>query len=269
MTTDGTTTGSPLDGPDTTLSIAVTGATGRMGRTVVETAVDRGLEVAATVSRAPSTEPVAGVPVEHAEDLPALVSDRAVDAVVDFTAPEPAATYAARTAEAGAAFVTGTTGFEDRTALERAAERVPVVHARNFAPGAAVLRELLAEAAAALPSYDVEVIETHHGGKRDAPSGTAGRLVDAVDGARAEDETLSRVHGRSGVAPREPGEVGVHAVRAGDVTGEHTVLLAGDDEQLRLEHRVGDRRTFATGALRAAGAVAGRDPGLYGPEVIR
>jgi 4-hydroxy-tetrahydrodipicolinate reductase len=273
-----TAAGAPADGSETTLSVVVTGATGRMGQTVVETAVDRGVEVVAAVSHTPGAT-VAGVPVESAADLSTLLSAREADAVVDFTAPEAAARYADRAAEAGVPLVTGTTGFADRTPLERAAERVPVVHASNFAPGAAVLRELLRAAAAALPSYDVEIVETHHAGKRDAPSGTALSLVEAVEDARPGDTDtdtdadgaggLRRVDGRSGTAPRDPGAVGVHAVRAGAVTGEHTALLAGDDEQVRVEHRVGDRSAFAAGALRAARAVTDRAPGLYGPEVVR
>jgi 4-hydroxy-tetrahydrodipicolinate reductase len=254
---------------DRALSVAVTGATGRTGEAVLETAVERpDMTVAAAVARSPPSS-VAGVGVETAADLPGLLSTRAVDAVVDFTAPPATAEYAATAAETGVALVTGTTGFDDRDALSRAAERVPVVHARNFAPGAAVLRGLLAEAATALPSYDVEVVETHHAGKRDAPSGTARGLVETVATARDEADDLRRVDGRSGVDPREDGEIGVHAVRAGDVTGEHEVLLAGGDEQVRLTHRVGDRRAFAAGALRAARAVRGRGPGLYGPEVLR
>lgn len=258
------------EGGDTAvLPVAVTGATGRMGRTVVETAADRpDVEVAAAVNRDPATGEVAGVPVAPATELSTLLSARSVAAVVDFTGPASAAKYAGLAADAGVAFVTGTTGFEDREALERAARRVPVVHARNFAPGAAVLRGLLAEAAAALPSYDVELVETHHGEKRDAPSGTALDLVGVVADARPEAD-LSQTHGRSGATPREPGEVGVHAVRAGRVTGEHTALLAGHDEQVRIEHRVGDRTAFVAGALRAVEAVADREPGLYGPEVVR
>lgn len=254
-----------------TPTVAVTGATGRMGRTVLQTATERpGVEVVGAVTRDPAVETVAGVAVDPATDLPALLSTTDADAVIDFTAPDAAASHAETAADAGAAFVTGTTGFEDRTALWRAAETVPVVHARNFAPGAAVLRALAERAAARLPSYDVEVVETHHAGKRDAPSGTARGLVEAVEeGHTPDDGGLQRVHGREGTAPRTPDEVGVHAVRAGTVTGEHTVLFAGAGEQVRLEHSVGDRGAFAAGALRAAEAVVDGDPGLYGPEVVR
>ena len=202
------------------------------------------------------------------------------DAVVDFTTPQSTADYAARTAayaddvgtvagsasgEGGAtgiAFVTGTTGLDSdaRGALADAARRVPVLHASNFSRGVAAMRRAVRTAAAALPGYDVEVTETHHAGKRDAPSGTAETLVDDVERVVGESE---RRHGRVGEAPREAGEIGVHARRAGNVTGEHEVLLAGDDQTLAVTHRAGSREVFAAGALDAADWLAGRAPGRY------
>ncbi len=259
---------------DEPIRVVVTGATGRMGRTIIETAAERSsIEVAAAINRNPVEEAVGDISVEPAAELPTLLRTVEVDAVVDFTGPVSAAEYAGIAAEASVAFVTGTTGFTERTALNQAARAVPVVHAQNFAPGAAVLQTLVERAAARLPSYDVEVVETHHAGKRDAPSGTARALVDTVENARhtggddGKDE-LRRVHGREGTTFRAHDEIGVHSVRAGAVTGEHTVLFADADEQVRIEHRVGDRGAFAVGALKAAEAVVGRAPGLYGPEVI-
>jgi 4-hydroxy-tetrahydrodipicolinate reductase len=159
--------------------------------------------------------------------------------------------------------VVGTTGFneETTTALRETAERVPVLKAPNFAPGVQALAALVEAAARSLPGYDVELTETHHNGKRDAPSGTAKRLLDAVEGAR--EDAPERIYGREGVAPRTTGEVGVHVRRAGDVRGEHELLFAGNDEVLTLTHRAESRRVFAEGALDAADWLAGRAPGWY------
>jgi 4-hydroxy-tetrahydrodipicolinate reductase len=246
------------------LSVAVTGAGGRMGREVIEAALDRaGVDVAVAVNRT-ETDPVAGVDVDTADRLPERLAADQPDVLVDFTGPDSAITYAAACAEAGVPLVTGTTGFDDDQldSLRAVSDAVPVLKASNFARGVAALRRAVREAVAALPGYDVELTETHHNGKRDAPSGTAKSILDDVESVR--DDLDRRVHGREGDAPREPGEIGVHARRAGDVTGEHELLVAGNRETLSLTHRAGDRGVFAEGALDAAAWLAGRAPGWYG-----
>ncbi|TKX53713.1 4-hydroxy-tetrahydrodipicolinate reductase [Halorubrum sp. SP3] len=246
------------------LRIAVTGAGGRMGREVIEAATDReAVAVAVAVNRT-EIDPVAAVAVNDADDLDELLASEAPDALVDFTGPDSAVAYAEACADAGVPLVTGTTGFSDAQvdSLRAASDAVPVLKASNFARGVAALRRAVREAAAALPGYDVELTETHHNAKRDAPSGTAKSILDDVEDAR--DDLDERVYGREGDAPRSPGEVGVHARRAGDVTGEHEVLLAGNRETLELTHRAGDRGVFAEGALDAAAWLADRDPGWYG-----
>ncbi|MFC5279196.1 4-hydroxy-tetrahydrodipicolinate reductase [Halorubrum rubrum] len=255
------------------LRIAVTGAGGRMGREVIEAARARAdVAVALAVNRTP-TDPIAGVDVADAGHLADLLVDADPDVLVDFTGPESAAEYAETAAEAGVAVVTGTTGFDSggTARLRAASEAVPLLKASNFARGVAALRRAVREAVAAVPGYDVELTETHHNGKRDAPSGTAKTLLDDVEGVREEvrgdpaggDDRDRRVHGREGDAPREPNEIGVHARRAGDVTGEHEVLLAGNRETLALTHRAGDRGVFAAGALDAAAWLVDRDPDWY------
>jgi 4-hydroxy-tetrahydrodipicolinate reductase len=197
-----------------------------------------------------------------ADDLPGAFEDG--DVLVDFTVPESSVAYVTAAAEAGVPCVIGTTGYEEETgteALERAAERVPVLRASNFARGIQALLGALHEAVAALPSYDVEVTETHHNGKRDAPSGTANAVLDEIDDARGRE--LDRVYGREGIQPREEGEVGVHVRRAGGIKGEHEVLLAGNDEVLTLTHRAESRGVFAAGALDAAEWLADREAGSY------
>jgi 4-hydroxy-tetrahydrodipicolinate reductase len=192
--------------------------------------------------------------------------------------------------------VVGTTGFDEGQVdrLRAAAEEVPVLRAANFSRGVQGLLAAVREAVARLPGYDVEVTETHHNGKRDAPSGTAKTLLseiedvreasgDAVGGASGDDAreaneseargpswsgSAERVHGREGEAPRSEGEIGVHSRRAGDVTGEHEVLLAGNHETVRLTHTAGSRGVFAAGALDAAGRLADREPGWYEFEAV-
>ncbi len=148
----------------------------------------------------------------------------------------------------------------------RRANGYPVLVASNFSRGVQALLHAVEGAVTDLPGYDVELTETHHNGKRDAPSGTAKTLLDRIAGAGGPEK---RVHGREGDAPRRPGEIGVHARRAGGIAGEHEVLLANDHEELRLVHRAGDRAVFADGALDAAVWLAGRTPGWHGfDEVI-
>ena len=245
--------------------VVVTGATGRMGGELLDAAGDReDVLVVAAVSRTPGS-----VTAEAAlgTNLDATLADEEnIDCVVDFTAPEATAEYAEVAANHGVAFLTGTTGLEGHEAdplgaLDSAAESVPVLHASNFSRGIAALRGAIREAAAALPGYDVEVTETHHHGKRDAPSGTARTLVE--DGEAEREDLTEHQHGREGEAPRDDAEIGIHARRAGDVPGEHEVLFAGNRETLSLSHSAGDRGVFAEGALDAATALAGREAGRY------
>ena len=247
----------------TPIRIAVTGAGGRMGREVIAAATDRdGVTVALAVNRT-ETDAVAGVDVADADDLGDRLAGTDPDVLVDFTGPASAVEYAETAAAAGVAVVTGTTGFDsaETARLREVSGAVPLLKASNFARGVAALRRAVREAVAAVPGYDVELTETHHNGKRDAPSGTAKTILGDVESVRSD--LGRRVHGREGEAPRETGELGVHARRAGDVTGEHEVLLAGNRETIALTHRAGDRGVFAEGALDAAAWLAGRDPGRY------
>ena len=259
------------------IEVAVTGAGGHMGREVIEAATDRdGTSVTLAVNRT-DVGAVAGHEVADEADLPQLLDERDPDVLVDFTLPDPSTRYVQACADAGVAAVVGTTGFTDDQ-LDRiadAADAVPVLRASNFARGVMALRRSIREAVAALPDYDVELTETHHNRKRDAPSGTALTILDDVDdvregaGSRSEsadadaDAGTDRVHGREGERPRADGEVGVHARRAGDVTGEHELLLAGNHEVLTLTHRAESRGVFAAGALDAADWLVGRPAGEY------
>ncbi|MBN1884284.1 MAG: 4-hydroxy-tetrahydrodipicolinate reductase [Candidatus Krumholzibacteriota bacterium] len=243
--------------------IAVCGALGRMGRAVAEEAANwPGIRIASLVE-APEHpgigELIGGVAV--AADGPAIPGD--ADVLVDFTRPASAAKHVEACAAAGTGAVVGTTGFSpaETGAIHLAAGRIPLLLSPNMSIGVNLLLRLAGDAARALPGFDVEIVEIHHGGKKDAPSGTAAALAAAVEEARPG---LRRAHGREGLTgPRDAAEIGIHSLRGGDVVGEHTLVFAGEGERVELTHRAHSRRTFARGALAAVLFVAGRVPGLY------
>ncbi|WP_246998875.1 4-hydroxy-tetrahydrodipicolinate reductase [Halosolutus gelatinilyticus] len=246
-----------------TVRLGVTGATGRMGREVIAAAADHeDCEVVFAVNRDPGDETVDGVAVEPASEFDSLLVDREPTVVVDFTGPDSAVDYALSCADAGVAFVTGTTGFDEdqRGAIDAAGDEIPVLRAPNFARGVQALLNVVGEAVRSLPGYDVELVETHHNAKRDAPSGTANRLLEEIE---ANGDFSGRTHGREGDDPRDGAEIGVHALRAGNVTGEHEIVLAGNHEEVRLTHRAEDRGVFAAGAVDAAVWIAGRKARRY------
>ena len=241
--------------------LGVTGAAGRMGEAVIETASEReGVDVVFGVDAA-DTEDVLGVPVSAPSEFEALLDSHDPDAVIDFTVPEAAIEFATACAEAGVPLVTGTTGHDDLQfeTVAAASEQVPVQKATNFARGIQALLRTVSTAVEAQPGYDIEVTETHHNGKRDAPSGTANTILEEI----AEQREFDEVYGREGIQPREDGEVGVHVRRAGDIRGEHEIMLAGNDEVVTLTHRAEDRGVFAAGAIDAAVWLAEQEPGWY------
>lgn len=252
-----TTAGAPL-------RVGVLGATGRMGRLVLaELLDDPAWDVVAAVARRVDLDvgSLAGrVPGGVRTTTTAAWSS--CDVVVDFSLPDALA--GALPALAGVPLVTGTTGLSPaaQAAVDAHARTAPVVQAANFSLGVNLLLDLVKRAAAALPDADVEIVETHHRHKRDAPSGTALALGAAVERGRGP---LAAVHGRAGdVGARPAAEIGFHALRGGDVVGEHTVWFLADGERVSFAHGATSRRTFARGAVRAARWVVGRSPGRYG-----
>ena len=191
----------------------------------------------------------------------------ASDVVIDFTHADAAFGHACALSEGSAAWVLGTTGLsaEAAAAVHAAAQSIPVVWAANFSPGVTLVLAAAAMLARALPGteYDAEILEMHHRAKRDAPSGTALALAEAVAAGRGA--ALEPIPARAGqTGPRPQGGVGFAALRGGQVVGEHTLLFAGDSEHISLTHKALDRRIFARGAVQAALWVHGRAPGLYG-----
>lgn len=191
----------------------------------------------------------------------------AANVVIDFTLPAATLKTAAACAAAGTAMVVGTTGFDDTQLAEfrDVVAPLPCVFAPNYSTAMNLLFRLVRDAAAVLgDDYDVEITEAHHRHKVDAPSGTALRLAEQVAAGLKRDLDKVGVYGRHGiVGQRTRKEIGIHAIRAGDLAGDHTVLYGADGECLELRHRATSRDAFARGAVRAARFAAGAQPGLY------
>ena len=241
------------------LRVTLVGAAGRMGKAIEACAL-----------REPAAHEIAAR-AGRRDDLAAAV--QAGDVVIDFSGPATTSAVLAACRDARKGLVLGTTGHSaaERALIEAAARTdIPVVFAANFSVGVNALFWLTREAARILgPAFDLEVIEVHHRLKKDAPSGTARRLAEILAEARGLDDSATTRHGREGlVGARPASEIGMHAVRGGDVVGEHTVLFADVGERLELVHRASSRETFAAGALRAAAWVAGRSPALYDMEDV-
>jgi 4-hydroxy-tetrahydrodipicolinate reductase len=243
--------------------VAVHGACGRMGRVILGAIREsEDLEAVAAIDR------VAGAMIEGIAVSGSLAAIADADVVIDFSHFAATRVLADECAARGKRLVVGTTGLDDaaHVALDALAKKVAIVVAPNTSVGVTVLFHLATEAARLLgDEFDAEIVEVHHKKKLDAPSGTALRLAEAV----AEGKGLGKesfVHGRSGmVGARPQKEIGIHAVRGGDVVGEHTLTLAGPAERIELVHRAHDRALFGRGALRAARWLASFDgaPGRY------
>lgn len=193
-------------------------------------------------------------------------------ALIDFSSPSATPLHAAAAAERGLALIVGTTGLTETAedALAAAAKRIPVIAAPNMSVGVNLLFRIAPLIASALDeAYDIEIVEAHHNRKKDAPSGTALKLLELLQAARGGAQAARAVQGRHGAdVPRRTGEIGMHAVRAGDIVGDHTVFFATQGERIEITHRASSRDTFALGALRAASFLAGRPPGRYGMDDV-
>ena len=259
------------------IRVAIPGCAGRMGRALVQAvtaADDMALAAATEAPGAPTVGQDAGtvagllpLGVTISDDAAALVDG--VDGIIDFSAMAVTLALAPQCAEAGLPLVIGTTGFDagQLEALRQAAARAPLVLAPNMSVGVNVLFKLVDRAARLLgEGYDLEVVESHHHNKLDAPSGTARRIVEVLAEATAEQGAQAdrERHGRVGdVGARPATEIGIHAVRGGDIVGEHTVMFCGEGERVEITHKASSRQTFARGALRALRWAHGREPGFY------
>ena len=249
------------------MKLAIAGAGGKMGRALIEaTLADGSLKLAAALDAAGS--PAVGTQIGAVtvqSDARACVS--AADVLIDFTRPEGTLAHLDACVAAGKAMVIGTTGFSaaQLARIQDASTRIAIAMSPNFAVGVNVVFRLAEIAAAALgEAYDVEIVEAHHRQKVDAPSGTALMLGQLVAGALGRNLDEVAAHGREGdVGARPPKEIGFHAIRGGDIVGEHTVIFAGSGERVEVAVRSQSRLTYANGALRAAKFLQGRKNGLY------
>ena len=227
---------------------------GKMGRLIQETAAAAGDEVVAALGR------------NGLDSLGRM--GRTADVVMDFSRPEALPEICAYVRRTGTPLLSGTTGFTpaDRERLEALGEAAPVLWAANFSLGMAVFVRALREVCGVLkPDFDIEITETHHNQKEDAPSGSAKLLLEAIDPAGA----MEAVCGRGGTTgKRGKGEIGIHSLRGGTVAGTHTVHFLGPDEELEITHRAASRQIFVNGALHMARLLPGRPNGIYDLQKI-
>ena len=256
------------------MKIAVAGASGRMGRMLIEAilaADDAQLAGALDVAGSPAIGRDAGdflgrtTGVRVSADI-----ERGLDGaeyLIDFTRPEGTLRHLKACAERGVRAVIGTTGFDEagKAELHAAGSRLPIVFAPNMSVGVNVTLKLLELAAGILrEGYDIEIIEAHHRHKIDAPSGTALKMGETIARALGRDLDKVAVYGREGVTgERDPSTIGFATVRGGDIVGDHTVLFAGIGERIEITHRAASRVTYAHGSLRACRFLTGRGNGVY------
>lgn len=258
----------------TQMKIAVAGASGRMGRMLIEAirnASDAELAGALDVAGAPGLG--ADASGFLGQDSGVLITDKLeqglanADYLIDFTRPEGTLKHLEYCAAHGIRMIIGTTGFDDagKAAIAAAAEKTAIVFAPNMSVGVNVTMKLLELAAKSFAEgYDIEIIEAHHRHKVDAPSGTALQMGEVVARALGRDLKEVGVFAREGVTgERDPSSIGFATIRGGDIVGDHTVLFAGIGERIEISHKSSSRVTYAHGSLRAARFLAGRDRGLY------
>jgi len=255
------------------IKLAIIGAGGRMGQRILALAVESGrFDIVAAVERRghPDIGKDSGLAAASGPTGVALTASypgAAADVAIDFSQPEATDGTLDYCLENGVALVLGTTGLsnEQREKIKAASQKVPVLYATNMSVGMNVLFSLVGRVASALgPEYDIEIVEQHHRFKKDAPSGSALTLAENICKATGREFPGSLTHGRSGKdALRQKGTVGMHAVRAGDITGIHSVIFGTLGETITLNHTAHSRDTFARGALRAATWLVGKKAALY------
>jgi 4-hydroxy-tetrahydrodipicolinate reductase len=237
--------------------VIINGAKGRMGQALI------------SCIHADSSYALAGG-LDTGDDLASLLPQ--CDAVIDFTDASATTSVADACSKAGKPLVIGTTGHsdQDRAYISSISKVIPIVFAPNFSIGVNTLFWLTRKAAEILgPDFDLEVVEMHHRLKKDSPSGTARRLAEILTEVRGLDYAKDVLHGREGlVGQRTNTEIGMHAIRGGDVVGDHTVIYANVGERVELTHKASSRDTFAKGALRASAWVLNKKPGLYDMEDV-
>lgn len=263
-----------------TINVGVIGAGGRMGRMLVEAVQDNPqTTLSAAIERQGSSlvgadagevAAIGRLEVQIVDDLQAVIND--IDVLIDFSLPDATEKNMQICAEHNVAMVIGTTGFnkQQEQVLATASEQVAIVYAGNYSTGVNLSLKLLEIAAKAFgTNADVEIIEAHHKHKIDAPSGTAFMMAEAVANARGQDLKDVAVYGREGqTGERETGTIGIHAIRGGEIVGDHTVMFIADGEVVEITHRARERMTFAAGAVRATTWVVAQATGQYNMQDV-
>ena len=240
------------------MNIIINGAGGRMGQAVVRFCREgfRDAQIAAQTDMNFTTDPESGLYRTLWE------YDGQADCIIDFSSPRATETLCRYATEKGIPLVIATTGQtpEEAAMLQAAAKTVPVFSSANLSVGVALLVSLAKQATQTLPEADIEIVETHHNRKADAPSGTALMLAHAIEAVRT---SLCEVFGRHGQAKRQKNEIGIHAVRRGNIVGIHEVHFSTDEETVTLTHEAHSRTVFAKGAIAAAEFLIRQSPGMY------
>ena len=262
------------------INVGVIGAGGRMGRMLIE-AVQNNAQTTlkAAIERQGSSlvgadagevAAIGHLNVQIVDDLAAVITD--IDVLIDFSLPDATEKNMQVCAEHNVAMVIGTTGFNEQQeqVLAKASEKITIVYAGNYSTGVNLSLKLLGMAAKAFGNdADVEIIEAHHKHKIDAPSGTAYMMAEAVAEARGQNLKDVAIYGREGqTGERESGTIGIHAVRGGEIVGDHTVMFIADGEVVEITHRARARMTFAAGAVRAATWVVEQEVGQYNMQDV-
>lgn len=262
------------------INIGVIGAGGRMGRMLIEAVQDNPqTTLSAAIERQGSSlvgadagevAAIERLNIKIVDDLVAVIDD--IDVLVDFSLPDATEQNMQTCAEHKVAMVIGTTGFNEQQeqVLTEASKHIPIVYAGNYSTGVNLSLKLLAMAAKAFgDEADVEVIEAHHKHKIDAPSGTAYMMAEAVAEARGQDLKEVAIYGREGqTGAREKGTIGIHAIRGGEIIGDHTVMFIADGEVVEITHRARARMTFAAGAVRATTWIVQQKAGQYNMQDV-
>ena len=263
-----------------TINVGVIGAGGRMGRMLIEAVQDNPqTTLNAAIERQGSSlvgadagevAAIGRLEVQIVDDLKAVIND--IDVLIDFSLPDATEQNMQICAANKVAMVIGTTGFNEQQeqVLKEASKQIAIVYAGNYSTGANLSLKLLAMAAKAFGNdADVEVIEAHHKHKIDAPSGTAYMMAEAVAEARGQNLKDVAIYGREGqTGEREAGSIGIHAIRGGEIIGDHTVMFIADGEVVEITHRARARMTFAAGAVRAATWVIKQEVGQYNMQDV-